>query len=293
MSIQTGNPSSLRSSPAPARPHPIAPGSGRSEFDAATFLKARAATDDRDVYVEWTGSIYAMLPDQTQCHLFDIVGMNVARGVNNGDGSWSLVSRELTYYLDPDTGAVLHSWDNPWTGETVPVVHVANDPVQSRLTGTFGATLAGDAVIFTCDVFPAYPNPLGNDPRFQDYSPSPHYSAAEFFKLTVPLSELTNPELAAVETMTVAWHRIGPWLPWMKMGDRSGQLVYSACGQRVAGFEALPPLLQTEIRDRLPKYRHAPDHHSTQKNMTSWRYFKEHFEAYLRGEMFPLPELAV
>ncbi|TAD78864.1 MAG: DUF1838 domain-containing protein [Oscillatoriales cyanobacterium] len=268
-------------------------GSGRVEFDAATFLKARAATDDRDVYVEWTGSIYAMLPGEPQRHSFDIVGMNVARGLQQEDGSWQMLSRELTYYLDPATGAVVHQWVNPWTGESLPVVHVANDPVEAPLRGSFAATLAGDSAIFTCDVFPAYPNPLGNDPRFRDYSPDPNYSAAEFFKLAVPLAELFDADRPTVNSMTVAWHRIGPWLPWMKMGDRPGQLVYSACGQRVSGFEALPALLQTEIRDRLPKYRHAPTRPSQRKNMTSWQYFKENFEAYLRGELFPLPEMAV
>lgn len=45
---------------------------------------------------------------------------------------WRLVSREILLYLDPKTGEVVRSWKNPWTGETVPVLHVANDPVNQR-----------------------------------------------------------------------------------------------------------------------------------------------------------------
>ncbi|GAB4343860.1 MAG: DUF1838 domain-containing protein [Cyanophyceae cyanobacterium] len=258
------------------------------------FVKARLGFDGGETYTVWRGAVYGLVPDEPQVHLFDIVGMNVARGFRDDHGHWCMTSRELNYYLDAQTQAVLHSWENPWTGERVPVVHVANDPVEHCLGGSVPTMVAGDRVTFAIDVFPRYPNPLGNDPRFRDYSPNPVYHAAEFFQLTVPLEELQDASRSGVETMTVAWHRIGPWLPWMKMGDREGQLVYSACGQRVGGFEDLPEVLKGEIRDRLPQYRHAPTgtegRRSDLKTMTSWRYFQRHFDAYLRGDVFPVAE---
>jgi len=36
-------------------------------------------------------------------------------------------------YLNLQTGEILNRWQNPWTGETVGVIHVANDPVNVRL----------------------------------------------------------------------------------------------------------------------------------------------------------------
>ena len=44
---------------------------------------------------------------------------------------FKLVTREILLYQDPKTGEVLEKWENPWTGEEVDVLHVANDPVNS------------------------------------------------------------------------------------------------------------------------------------------------------------------
>ncbi|GIT37224.1 MAG: hypothetical protein Ct9H300mP6_10920 [Gammaproteobacteria bacterium] len=41
-----------------------------------------------------------------------------------GNG-YRMVSRELLFYQDPKTGEILDQWTNPWTGETVDVLHVA------------------------------------------------------------------------------------------------------------------------------------------------------------------------
>jgi hypothetical protein len=46
------------------------------------------------------------------------------------DGQWWLITRELSYYLDPKTSEKLTHWTNPFTNEIVNVVHVANDPVS-------------------------------------------------------------------------------------------------------------------------------------------------------------------
>jgi hypothetical protein len=76
----------------------------------------------------------------------------------------------------------------------------------------------------------------------------------------------------------------------MKMGDRAGQLIYSASGEKVDDFDQLPQLLQDEINTRMPLYRHAPEAPLDDEDMTSWLYFQKHFDAYLAGESFPIPE---
>lgn len=59
--------------------------------------------------------------------------MNVSKAKIE-EGKLKVTGRELTYYLDPVTGEKLTTWDNPWTGEkNLPVVHIANDPVQMVL----------------------------------------------------------------------------------------------------------------------------------------------------------------
>jgi hypothetical protein len=79
----------------------------------------------------------------------------------------------------------------------------------------------------------------------------------------------------------------------MKMNDTPGYLIYSATGNKVAGFTELPPLLQTEINTRLPLYKQAPTAYLDGEDMTSWLYFQKHFPAYLAGEIFPIPETEI
>ena len=75
------------------------------------------------------------------------------------------------------------------------------------------------------------------------------------------------------------------------MGGRAGQLIYSASGRKLTGFEELPELLQEQIKTRIPTYRHAPEARIEGDNVTSWRYFKRHFEEYLAGKEFPLTDV--
>jgi len=49
--------------------------------------------------------------------------MNIARAKRLEDGSYDLLSRELQLYLDPITNEILHTWQNPYSGENVTGPH--------------------------------------------------------------------------------------------------------------------------------------------------------------------------
>jgi hypothetical protein len=260
-------------------------------FDAQHWVKTRSSLDaNQSSFVTWSGAIYAYIPGEKRNRLFKMVGVSVSRCIPVEEGVWDFTSRELTYYLHPETGEILRQWQNPWTGELLTVMHVANNPVQGHFKGKFPAQVSGDSTTFVFDLFSTYPNPLATDAKFADYSPNPTYQAAELFKITVPTEELLNPEVLSVSKLQLYWDRIGPWVPWMKMGDRPGQLIYSACGGKVNGLDELPQLLKDEINTRVPLYKHAPKAYVEGADMTSWTYFEKYFDAYLAGETFPLPQ---
>jgi hypothetical protein len=260
------------------------------DFDAQHWVKTRSSLDsNQSTFLTWSGAIYAFVPGEKRNRLFRMVGVSVSRCIPTEEGSWNFTSRELTYYLHPETGEVLQQWENPWTGELLPVMHIANNPVQSPFKGKFPARVNGDSTTFVFDLFITYPNPLATEPKFAAYSPNPTYQAAELFKLTVPTKELLNPEILSVSKLQLYWDRIGPWVPWMKMGDRPGQLIYSAYGSKVNGFAELPQLLKDEINTRVPLYKNAPPSYLDVEDSTSWLYFQKYFDAYLAGETFPLP----
>lgn len=264
----------------------------KKELALKDWIKVRASLDGTQSFLTWSGSIYGVVPGEPKKHLFQMLGMNVARFILNSDESWDFTSREINFYLDPNTGEILDRWQNPWTGKILPVVHVANNPVQGHFKAdqTFPAMVADEITTFVLDLFARYPNPLAEDAKFAPYSPQKVYQATELFKLSVPTADLANSELVAIPKLILAWDRIGPWLPWMKMCDRPGYLIYSAGGNKVSSFNQLPQLLQDEINNRSPLYRHAPRTKLAKENCTSWKYFAQHFDAYILQERFPIFE---
>ncbi|MEM1392674.1 MAG: DUF1838 family protein [Cyanobacteria bacterium P01_D01_bin.116] len=44
------------------------------------------------------------------------------------------------------------------------------------------------------------------------------------------------------------------------------------------------------MESRLPIYKEAPNRFLKVKNETSWTYFQKHFDKYLQGVQFPIPE---
>ena len=259
------------------------------EFSATQFVKTRCSTDGTPTFLVWSGYLYSFVPDEPKRKLFKIVGMNVARCIDQGNGVWDFTSREINLYLDSETGEIQRHWQNPWTGEMLPIVHVANSPIQGTFRHNIPAEVDGDTTTFIFDLFAQYPNPLADDPKFAEYCDRPIYNAVELFKLAVPTADLEDPTTTTVSKLVLSWNRVGPWLPWMKMKQRSGHLIYSASGKKVKDFSDLPPILKKEIETRVPFYKDAPAQKVEGEEMTSWSYFKQHFDAYLQGATFPIP----
>lgn len=242
------------------------------------FLKARASLDGSETVVWFGGDVHSWIPGGTYRHVFGFEGYNVSRVVE-ADGGYDLLTREAAFYLDPTSREILETWTNPFTDSEVEVVHVWNDPVnqQLRLEGPrpFRAqrTEVGDAVVFTADIFLAYPSPLSRA-EFPDNSQDDLYQAAELFQFFCECSELEDESLQSAPTL-VSWTRIAPWLPFMGMGDRPGQLVYHCQGVKLRrGYADLPARIRDYVESRNPRFTSAPTE-ITGPNETSWTYFRK------------------
>lgn len=240
----------------------------------------------------WTGTVYSRVRGEKDRHLFDVAAMSMRQckpftDPVRGVGSRS-VNREIMIYLDPETGKPLRTWKNPWTGETVDVMHVHNDPVNSRApswsrdeagkpTATFDHLVkdgyayqgGGAALLF-------YDNPLSGD--YQDYVGG-KYQASEFLTAVVPMAVLTDPKTSRSNDTVISWGRISNWLPWMKMGDRDGVLIHSTGGLRLNSWEELPGWMKDEIRANYPDMVAPPPVDDTRPNDTTWTVFKRKVDA--------------
>lgn len=245
--------------------------------------------DGKPAVYWWSGNVYSRVPGERDRLLFSYEAMNVraCSSINDPEKGYGyrMVSREALIYLDPKSGEILRSWTNPWTGEEVAPVHIFNDPVNSRAPifakgprGPFelGATFRDGRGWLRIEVPLFYTNPLGGD--YQEYVGG-EYHAIELFNFFFDEAALLDPAVSGLDDAHVSWARVSQWLPWMKMGSRVGQMIYSGAGKRLASWDELPEVLRAELLATKPEYSGPPPLDDARPNETSWTYFKKVIDA--------------
>ncbi len=253
--------------------------------DSLTIMrKVMCSTEDNQPEVYWWhGIALSRKQGEKDVHVFDVEGMNIRACSTIHDDDLGtglhLVSREILLYKDKDTGEVLWTWDNPWTGETVDVLHVANDPVNFKMYETnrdgspleWRGEIGADGTWWMRSTVPLwYPNPLGGD--FQK-EVGGTYHATEMFNFFGRTDDLLDPGQDSAK-VTVGWARMADWLPWMNMNGREGMLYMHTAGYKLEDFDQLSDTMKAEIATHYPEYNSPPPAGDPRKNMTSWKYYK-------------------
>lgn len=249
------------------------------------FMRVRGDAKGGETLYHWTGTVYSFVPGEKRMELFAFEGFNLAKTIV-GEHGFSLLTREAAFFKDYRSGKILETWRNPFTGKEVPVVQIWNDPVNQDMNleaemlpyvhQIFPSTDLGDQLAFHMDIFPFYPSPLPRK-EFGEFSQSDTYQAAEFFQFFANKKDLQNPALHSVP-VTITWNRISPWMPFMRMGDRPGNLVFVCRGQKLeGGFKALPKDIQDYVLQNKPEFANPPAEWS-EPNETSWTYFRKLWE---------------
>ncbi len=230
----------------------------------------------------WNGRAYSRVPGEKDRLLFQVEGMNTRRCVSldseAGAGGFKLVSREILLYKDPVTGQILRDWENPWTGETVKVIHVANDPVNGKFTETgrdgrpfsLPLTTQGDQWWMTQTIPLFYKSPLGGD--YQRYVGG-MYQATEMFNYFGDVADLDDDDKDSIATR-IGWVRMSDWLPWMEMRGRAGMIYFHTAGRKVNSYDEISDLIKAEIAQNYPEYTKPPPLDDDRPNVTSWIFFK-------------------
>jgi hypothetical protein len=243
------------------------------------YVRANGDTSGRPSATWATGTVYGYVPGEKPRALFGLAVLGMGRYQRIDDGFLRL-SREVGYYTDLKSGAVLDRWFNPWLQREVRVVPIQNDPVNRRFTLaniTFRIDEVGEDVAMYREVPLRYPNPLDRA-NYPLHSSGDFYEAMEMFNTFVRRRDLANAKLTSVAS-TGSWTRLGPWLPWMEMGAHQGYLVYHSRSFKPAqGLAGIPTWLIEHVRQNHPKYLDAPTEF-TAPDETSWTYFKKQLDA--------------
>ncbi len=255
----------------------------KAEDNLLAFVKTRASlAPDEEVIYYANGTIYGFVEGERDKPLLGFEMYNIGKVIKTGDYDYDLLTNEVLLYTDLETGAVLETFKNPYTEEEVEVVHVWNSPVNQKfaLEGRFGKwgvshqKYGEDVICLNADIFLAYPSPLTVS-EYPKNSQADLYEAAELFQFFISEKQLNDPKDLNIDA-TISWTRIGPWLPWLQMGQRQGNMVYQAAGYKLLGrdYNDMPATLTTYVLKNHPEYRHAPAEY-TSPNETSWTYFKK------------------
>ncbi|MCB2109278.1 MAG: DUF1838 family protein [Rhodobacteraceae bacterium] len=220
-------------------------------------------------HATWRGRVYSRVTWEQDRYLFDVVGYNVRRcpkvtDPKRGTG-YRVVSREIMLYLKPGTDEVLKTWDNPFTGETVEVMPVKNDPVnlppvmpigRDGKPYRFSGEIIGDLVVRNLPASLYYPIPIGSK---YPAAVGGYAQAMEIYTHFIPKDQLLTDSEEPLEGLHLAWHRFGKWMPWMKMGDRPGFLIFTTYGWRVGSPDELPaPIKNALATDEFALFRAPP-----------------------------------
>lgn len=267
---------------------------GKSRFDFATRIDFKDAVWNRDTYARIDGDIdpskekvgwlkgkaLGVRPNEAVRTLFGVEGFSVTRVKRLGDGSFRRMLREIVFYTDAETGAVLKEWRNPYTDETVKVVPIANDPFNFTISqwANPGPDYGGlreskqeqrqpfiqdwqwgpnGTMILNVGIDMMYPNALqpADWPR---ESAGVMNRVSEHFIYTVKREDVENPHLTHIPHIG-AWSRVTPWLPWMLMGQAEGHISYFTHFQTLEdGIKGLRPEIAAAARAMDPKWLSAP-----------------------------------
>ncbi len=247
------------------------------------FVKVRGSlTEGEEVIFYANGKIYGFVDGERDKPMMGFEMYNIGRYKKTGEDQYELLTNEVLLYTDLKTGEVLDTYMNPYTKEEVKVLHVWNSPVNQKqaLEGKYGKwginhnKYGEDMICMNADIFLAYPSAL----TVEDYpknSQSDLYEAAELFQFFFSEKDVNNPDKPSADC-TISWTRIGPWLPWLEMGQHSGRMVYNGAGFKLLekDYDTMPKVLTDYVMKTDPSYRHAPTEY-TSPNETSWTYFKK------------------
>lgn len=236
------------------------------ETNFNAMLKLRADTTGKDCLFAFPGETWAMVPQEKNHRCFKTFGIGATR-IEEVDEGWRIYSREVLYYLDPDSGEILETWKNPFLGgREVEVMHIANDPVNGVfkrqgghpvLTPPFPYVSYGDDVVFQWNFYIYKPAPLTRS-EYPLYSSGDIDQHAELWGISGRKSEILDPSITSASCL-MSWSRVASWLPFMEMGTRPGTITFHSHSVKLMnGAADLPRYILDYTEKNFPKYLEAP-----------------------------------
>ena len=239
---------------------------------------------DKQRFCHCSGQIMAVRPGEAVKPILGFQTFLATRLLPLPDGNIRRVNKEVIFYTNltrlGQPGEIIDSWQNPFTSETVRVVHAINDPFNYTISDMLilapedfpgdksklpkiplifpWQEIDAETLVLATDMHLNYPNPLQPD-KWPRESSGPKAQVSEMMRFFVKRADLENPALTAVPYVGT-WQRITPWLPWMLMGTTPGHCQYNSTMTAFSDVERIPKHVRDYAEKHCPQMLSAPTH---------------------------------
>ena len=247
------------------------------EGNVEAFARISGDTNPAATSHSWyRGRVTGQRPGEAARDLMGIIGMGTVRMLPlEGRSGYQMLRKELGFFVDLDSGAVLDRWTNPYSNEEVTVDHIANPSINLEIKPFIGETglyeevdpekarpllldwtVVGDRAITDRHANLWVKNPL--DPAiWKRESSGPMIAISDSNVFNVLLADLQNPALTKVPGQG-HWVHQRPWQPWMLMGQEDGFISYNCVTGTAGCLNDLPAQIVELARERFPDFLVAP-----------------------------------
>lgn len=270
----------------------LIPGTAQAGFDPNLPKRFLDRKWNRDAYARllghlefgeqkhgwYEGVVHGVRANEPVRPLMRFEGYSAARLIDNGDGTYQKLLREVVFYKDLKTNEVIEEFTNPYTDETVKVVPVYNDPFNHMIKEYFPQppSYGGlnkekrpkiplllpwkiteeNTVTLATDIHLFYPSALQPD-KWPRESSGKMNRVSEMFRFVIRREDLEDDNVKSVN-YSGSWSRITPWLPWMLMGQADGHIVYMGTMGGFSSFDMVSPQVMAYGEKHFPKFFEAP-----------------------------------
>jgi len=204
---------------------------------------------DGGVAIRWTHGVLSAIIEQETTQLMGISQQVFTRHRRNEDGSFDAVYLEFVFFTDLASGAVLETWDNPYTGRTVTVPAQVLGPSRIKIPlslKVINEPFAMEGIVNThwLEPLPSHGGDITFNERIDSYVPPMTEDGAplkfhEVFAFRADSAALADKALAHVPA-TVDKVNIISWRPWMDMAEIDGATMSRGAGRVITDYDQLP-----------------------------------------------------
>ena len=230
------------------------------EMNLRSVIRMQGSAREQDVPWWYNGTIYGVVGESAPLPLVTFEGMEmywVRHLKGDQQGEFELIGNTVTFFRDLDMGAMIDTFENPYTGAVNKVLPAVQGGGPGR---GFNYSTRGIRPTAFIDQIPDKPLVLNwssardqiwmhNRTVYPPGLPPPREQRQTMFARLEDFLDSDVDSIPATFSATVFM----PWLKWMDMGDRPGHVIWHASGAKLESIEQLPAEYRARAETEFPE----------------------------------------